>query len=52
MAPASITQDVSSFGSSERTSDSACSWAGVSTKQATAPESLRIHWSCSADEVS
>ena len=33
--------------------DSTSDWcSGVSAMQATAPESLRIHCTCSADEVS
>jgi hypothetical protein len=27
-------------------------WSWVSTKAATAPESARIHWTCSAEDVS
>ena len=52
IAPASMTHALSSFDSSPRISASSASWSVVSTKQPTAPESLRIHCSCSPEEVS
>ncbi len=51
-APASIRQTCLSCGSRSRTDSTTASWAADSTTQATAAESLRIHSTCSADEVS
>ena len=48
----SITQIRSTLGSRASTSLLACRWAGVSAISARAPESPRIHSTCSAEEVS
>jgi hypothetical protein len=51
-APDSICQTSRRSGASVRTSPTVLAWAGVSTITATAPESLRIHCTCSAEDVS
>ncbi len=52
MASRSICQMFSSPGSRSRTDSTVASCVGDSTRQATAPESPRIHWICSAELVS
>ena len=50
--PGSIRQMCSSAGTRSRNPSMASSKAAVSTKQARAPELLRIHSACSAEDVS
>ncbi len=52
MASRSICQMSLRSGSRSRTDSTAASCAGDSTRQATAPESPRIHWICSGELVS
>lgn len=51
-APASICQTCSSSGSRSRTDSTAAAWPSSSTMIEVAPESLRIHCTCSAELVS
>ena len=51
-AAPSISHSRSTAGSLLSTSAVACSWAAVSRISARAPESLSIHSTCSAEEVS
>ncbi|CAM5710038.1 hypothetical protein SALBM135S_03662 [Streptomyces alboniger] len=50
--PASICQTLPRAGSPARTDSTAALCASSSTTHATAPESPRIHWICSAELVS
>ena len=52
LAPPSISQICSTAGSRPSTSAMASVCAGVSAIRARAPESLRIHSTCSAEDVS
>lgn len=51
-APCSISQTSRSSGSRSRSEATDALCAGLSTTTATAPESPRIHWTCSGELVS
>jgi len=52
MASDSICQTSCSAGASARADSTTAPCAGFSTIATTASESVRIHWTCDADEVS